>query len=211
MPLRSVKTAAAANTVGEMALYPDPLLRRTATPVARVDGETFGPEVEKLAELLAADMRSNAITALQYGIDARIIVLKGPASPRSTPLVFVNPTILARSAEEKMVPWREFCLVLPPSLNLIDGRGGVALLRDEVVEVAAQDVKGVPFRYALRGEAARAFQHELDHLNGILIIDHAELTDLPREIAQLEATYHKDRQRRAFERGVYQGNGPLYY
>ena len=49
-----------------------------------------------------------------------------------------------------MIPWREICLVLPPNLE-------VDLLRDEVVEVAAQDVRGVPFRKTLYGEAARAF------------------------------------------------------
>ena len=209
VPLRSVKDAAAADTIGDMGLYPDPLLRHTAAPVCRVEG-SFGPEVERVAELLLAGMRSNAITALQFGVDARIIVLRGGSSPRNTPLVFVNPTILSRSAEDKMVPWREVCLVLPPP-SLSPVGEGVDLLRDDVVEVAAQDVRGVPFRYALKGEPARAFQHELDHLNGILIVDHAELKDLPREIARLEAPYHDERQRRAFSRPVYQGNGPLYY
>ena len=178
--------------------------QQAAAPVERVDG-SFGPEVETVAELLLAGMTSNAVTALQYGVDARIIALRGPASPRSAPLVFVNPMVLSRSAEEKMVPWREACLVLPPAL------GGVPLLRDEAVEVAAQDVRGVPFRYALRGEPARAFQHELDHLNGVLILDHANLGELPEDVARLEAPYHERRQQRAFERGVYQGNGPLYY
>ena len=80
--------------------------------------------------MLVADMKSNAITALQYGVDVRIIVLRGPASPRSTPIVFVNPSILSRSAEEKMLAWREICLVLPPLLE-------IELLRNDVVEVAA--------------------------------------------------------------------------
>ena len=50
-------------------------------------------------------MKSNAITALQYGVDARMIALKGAASPQPTPLVFVNPTILSRSPEERQVQW----------------------------------------------------------------------------------------------------------
>lgn len=198
-PLRSVEAAAQADTLGQMSLYPDPLLRRTASPVTR-----FGPSVEKLAELLVAGMKSNATTALQYGIDARIIALKDAASPNATPLVLINPTILARSGEDRMVPWREVCLVLPPNLE-------VDLLRDEVLEVAAQDVYGVPIRKALIGEAARAFQHELDHLDGILIIDHAGLDELPSGIAKLEAPYHAARQLRAFERKTYQGNSPLYW
>ena len=72
-----------------------------------------------------------------------------------------------------MAGWREVCLVLPPGLE-------VELLRDETLEVRAQDVRGVPFSTALSGEAARAFQHELDHLDGILIVDHAALDELPR-------------------------------
>ena len=59
-------------------------------------------------------------------------------------------------------------------------------MRDEVLEVAAQDVAGVPFRQTLRGEAARAFQHELDHLDGVLILDHAGLAELPPAVQELE-------------------------
>jgi len=146
--------------------------------------------------MLVAGMRSNAITALQFGVDARIIALRGAASPSAfhAPLVLVNPEIVSRSPEERMVPWREICLVLPPELE-------IDLLRDEAVRVAARDVTGRPFAMTLRGEAARALQHEvclpctrwlapgltsidsnrgraaharaqLDHLNGVLIIDH---------------------------------------
>ena len=69
---------------------------------------------------------------------------------------------------------------------------------------------GVPFRKVLRGEASRAFQHELDHLDGLMIIDHAGLSELPSEIAKLEAPYHNTRQRRAYARKVYQGE-TLYF
>lgn len=199
VPLRTVESAAQADTLGQMALYPDPLLRRTGAPVTG-----FGPEVEKVATLLVAEMKSNAITALQYGVDARMIALKGAASPQPTPLVFVNPSILSRSPEERQVPWREICLVLPPGLE-------VETLRDEYVEVAAQDVFGVPFRKTLRGEAARAFQHELDHLDGILIVDHAGLDELPSEIVTMERPHHDARQRKAYARRVYQGSEPLYW
>ena len=204
VPLRTIEAAAKADTIGQMGLYPDPLLRRVGSPVLRSETTgAFDAAVGKVADMLIAEMKSNAITALQYGVDARIIVLRGPASPRSTPTVFVNPTILSRSAEERMVPWREICLVLPPGLE-------VDLLRDEVVEVRAQDVTGVPFSITLRGEAARAFQHELDHLDGILIVDHAGLDELPSGVQALERPFHAERQRRAFERRVYQGE-QLYF
>ena len=95
-----------------------------------------------------------------------------------------------------MRPWNEICLVFDrdfPDLR-------VDLLRDAVVEVEAQDCYGRPFRRTLRGEAARAFEHELDHLNGILIVDHAALEDLPPEIVAAERPYHAERQRAAFDR-----------
>jgi peptide deformylase len=209
-PLLSVESAALANTLGKLRLYPDPCLRRIASPV-----DKFGAELEKVADLLVAGMKSNATAAVQYGIDARIVVLKGSASPDSSPIVFVNPNILSRSSEDKMLQWREFCLVVdvldimadtnPTNILEID------LLRDEIVEVAAQDITGRPIRKALSGEAARAFQHELDHLDGILIIDHASLSELPASIAKVEAPYHAARQRHAFQRNTYQGNTPLYW
>ena len=78
-------------------------------------------------------------------------------------------------------------------------------MRDEVLEVAAQDVAGVPFRQTLRGEAARAFQHELDHLDGVLILDHAGLEELPPAVQELERAEHAARQRRAYARTVADG------
>lgn len=54
----------------------------------------------------------------------------------------------------------------------------------------------------LAGEPARAFQHELDHLNGVLIIDHAALDELPAPIREREEPFHDLRQRRAFQRSL---------
>ena len=190
LSMRSVEAAANAETLGPMALYPDPILRLTAAPVTE-----FGPNLERVCKMLVRGMRSNAITALQYGVDARIIALKGPAAPSRGSLVLVNPQIIARSDEERMVPWREICLVLPPGLE-------IDLLRDEWVIVSAMDARGTPFTTTLRGEASRALQHELDHLNGVLIIDHAGLDELPEDIALLEAPYHSARQKIAFSRAT---------
>jgi len=199
-----------------LARYPDPILRTSASPVTE-----FGPALEHVVQALITTMTTNSTTALHYGIDARIVVLKGPASPLpsgASPLVLINPNVLARSSEDKMVVWREYCGTLPflgktgdDNSKKEDVTITVDLFRDEVVEIAAQDVRGIPIRKTLRGEPARAFQHELDHLHGILIIDHADLRELPIEISKLEAPYHTARQRRAFERQTYQGNGPLYW
>mmetsp|Transcript_6445 Transcript_6445/g.16002 ORF Transcript_6445/g.16002 Transcript_6445/m.16002 type:complete len:313 (-) Transcript_6445:330-1268(-) len=216
-PLLSVESAARLDTLkGRLRLYPDPALRTTAAPVRTSLGSR---ELETVTGLLIEAMIGNATTALQYGIDARIVVLRGASSPSEDgePLVLVNPNVLARSSEDKMVPWRESCGVIPhPSEDNQNDSDNTALveidlLRDAVVEVAAQDVTGKPVRKALSGEAARAFQHELDHLNGILIVDHADLADLPASVAKRESQVHGDRQKKAFERTLYAGNGPLYW
>jgi len=235
MPLLSIESAARAKTLDEipMRLYPDPILRRIASPV-----QTFGPDVQKVADILVAGMKSDATAASQYGIDARMIVLKGSANPASSslaspsssnqnysspPLILINPNILTRSSEYSMVQWREYCLVTDVDMDVdMDVKPNASsmpthrhleinLLRDEIVEVAAQDVTGRPVRKALSGEPARAFLHELDHINGILIVDHADLIELPADVAALEAPYHEERQRRAFDRDTYQGNTPLYW
>ena len=213
LQLRSVASNAHSNhgLLGPMAKYPDPILRHTASPVTEFDD----PDLDFVVDLLLGGMKTNSTTALQYGIDARIVILRGPASPLpfGTPLVLINPNVLSRSSEDKMVSWIEYCGDIPVA---VDQEGTakpleVELLRDEVVEVAAQDIRGLPIRKALGGKAARAFQHELDHLDGLLIIDHSGLDELPESIAREEAPYHAARQRRAFERRVYQGNGPLYW
>ena len=189
--VRSLEDAAD-GPLGPMALYPDPVLRLTAAPVSR-----YGAELGHFAQMLAARMESNAIAASQFGVDARVVVLRGAAAPTALggPLVLVNPRIVGRSAEERMRPWREICLVFPPGMD-------VDLLRDEWVQVESEGVDGVTRVRTLRGEASRALQHELDHLDGVLIVDHASLAELPPDIAALESAQHDVRQRRAFARPV---------
>ena len=215
-PFLSVESASRLGSLeGRLRRYPDPALRNVASPVRNALGSS---ELDGVVDLLSNAMVGNATTAVQYGIDARIVVLRGDASPEpgGGPLVLVNPSVLARSGEDKMLAWREHCGVVaasPPAAaaDRTEGLLGVDLLRDAVVEVAAQDPTGRPVRRALSGEAARAFQHELDHLNGILVVDHASLDELPAWVAELEAPFHRARQKRAFARTVYGGNGPLYW
>ena len=184
-------------------------------------------------------------------MDARILILRGTASPQRAgrPVVRINPTILTRSSDDKLLPWREYCLVVvavgreeeeedASSTNNGTNTNGnnndnsnpnnrsnikktvmvpvaVDVVRDEFVEIAAQDyLTSRPIRKVLPGESARAFQHELDQLNGILLIDHANsLTELPPPpaIAQLEGPFHAARHKKALSRSIYEGNGPLYY
>ena len=191
--IRNIETVVASKSLGEFAKYPDPILRKVAMPVPPT---AFGKVLDVYGQMLVEGMTSQAITALQYGVDARIIALKGiSAPPPHTPIVFINPRIISRSAEEVMRPWREICLVFPEGLE-------IDLLREERVEVEYEDAYGTTLRRILRGEPARAFQHELDHLNGVLIVDHAALDELPENIRALEAPFHDARQRVAYARGT---------
>ncbi|CAK0877308.1 unnamed protein product, partial [Prorocentrum cordatum] len=173
----------------EMGRYPDPVLRRSAAPVA-----AFGSDLRLLVGALASAARAEGavgLAASQVGVDARVIVLDPGVLDAGTPPVLVNPRIVSRTPEDDMRWWRERCLVLP----------------DDVLVTLMRDLGGRPFSRPLRGEAARALQHELDHLNGVLIVDHAtDPADLRSaafpELLPLEAADHERRQAVAFARAV---------
>lgn len=169
------------------ARYPDPVLRVDAAAVVRYDDK-----LRRVAEAVAATGRrvgAVGLAATQCAVDARLVVL-GRCS-------YVNPRIIGRSAEADMVVWRESCLVLPPDVV-------VETLRDKSIVVEANDLLGRTFRRKLVGELARAFQHEYDHMRGILILDHAYdvvSSSLFPHMADLEAPNHDRRRRRAWGRG----------
>ena len=84
------------------------------------------------------------------------------------------------------------------------------VVRPKTVHLVGVDLDGNELSIEADELEARLFQHELDHLDGILIVDHAGLDELPSDIANLERPYHEARQARAFARRVYQGE-TLYY
>ena len=170
----------------DFARYPDPILRLEAKPVRRCDAAL----AKTVALLRDAARRHGArgLAATQCGVDAAIVLLGDEA--------FVNPTIVARSAEARLRCWTERCLALPPDVR-------VETLRDEAVTVAATRAAGVPFTTTLTGAAARQFSHEYDHARGVLIIDHAydtvASTAFPA-MARLEEPLHVARRRKAWDR-----------
>lgn len=87
----------------------------------------------------------------------------------------VNPRIIHRSPEIEMIVWTEQCLVLPPEFH-------ASLLRDAEVTIEYESLDdrdvGLTKQIKLRGELARCAQHEMDHDNGILIVDHVSLDEL---------------------------------
>jgi len=133
----------------------DPILHQTAQAVAVFDDQMRQTAKEMLA--LMKIHRGVGLAAPQVGIGQQIIVI----SPGRNPLVLVNPQILTQSDET--AEGEEGCLTLP----------GVSLkiARAQKISVAYQDEFGRPQTIKAKGMTARVLQHEIDHLNGILITD----------------------------------------
>jgi peptide deformylase len=156
-------------------IYGDPCLKRVSDPV-----EEFG---DALRELIA-DMTDTlyhrphhvGLAAPQIGVNQRVFVMdvdwvesdprkKSNTPPRRNLQVFINPEILEESAEDENGP--EGCLSLPG----IDGE----IYRPLKVRVRYRDVQGNEHEISASDFAARCIQHENDHLNGVLFIDHLPL------------------------------------
>ena len=140
--------------------YGDPILEKPGAPVTK-----FGAELEELAEDMFASMyaaQGVGLAAPQIGKSIRFCVVDVTAGKNpEAKIVLVNPEVTHAEGE---VREEEGCLSIPGF------RGYV--VRPQFVTVKAQNAKGEPFE--IRGEnmLARAFCHEIDHLNGILFLQH---------------------------------------
>jgi peptide deformylase len=142
--------------------YPDPALRNAATAVAEVDDE-----VQRLAERMLDVMeRAHGVglAAPQLGILRRILVYR--ASDEDEPKVLINPQLVERSDETEV--GTEGCL------SLLGGELQVPVARHLRVRVSGRDASGDAVDVDVEGFEARVIQHEIDHLDGILIFDRAE-------------------------------------
>jgi peptide deformylase len=140
--------------------FGDPVLRTKALAVERFDG-ALAEEVERMGELMH-DALGVGLAATQLGILHRVLVYRAYSEDPITALV--NP-VLEFSSDERE-PGEEGCLSLP----------GVHLEVERAlrVRVRAQDATGAPLEIEAEGLAARVIQHEMDHLDGILILDRVE-------------------------------------
>ncbi len=144
--------------------YPDKRLR---TPGERV--ETFDEELRTLIDDMAETMYAApgvGLAAPQIGVSKRLFIIDvatGEDEP-SDLRVFVNPEIVEKHGE---VVWEEGCLSFPGVHEEID--------RAERVKVRAQGRDGVTFELEADGLLAIAIQHENDHLDGKLMVDHLSL------------------------------------
>ncbi|HEY7584904.1 MAG TPA: peptide deformylase [Candidatus Deferrimicrobiaceae bacterium] len=140
-------------------IYPDPFLLKKAGHVSRVDDK-----VRELIRDMFETMRAASgvgLAAPQIGVGKRVIVVDvSPVDEKAAPIALVNPEIVESRGQAEGT---EGCLSLP-------GVEGV-VPRAELVLVKAQDEQGRPLQFRASGFLARALQHEIDHLDGILFID----------------------------------------
>jgi peptide deformylase len=157
------ETPAVARKIHPIVKYGDPVLEKPAKPVAKFDAE-----LEELAEDMFATMyaaQGIGLAAPQIGQSIRIAVVDVTSGKNAeAKIVLVNPEITHGEGEKRE---EEGCLSIPGF------RGYV--VRPHFVTVRAQNLKGEVFE--IRGEdlLARAFCHEIDHLNGILFLQHLSM------------------------------------
>lgn len=137
--------------------YPDPVLRLEAQEVVEFDGD-LQQLVERMIHLMQ-DARGVGLAANQVGILRRVYVIQ--AEEDEEPRALVNPVILDRSSEVDEDD--EGCLSMQGVV--------VPVERPVRVRIEARDAEGNPVALELEGLPARVAQHELDHLDGVLIID----------------------------------------
>jgi peptide deformylase len=137
--------------------FGDPVLKSRASEI-----RSFGPELEREAERMVAIMRDAigvGLAATQLGVMHRLLVFQ--AGPDATPTAVANPTIEWVSEEETIA--EEGCLSLP--------RVSVDVERPLFARVSGRDVAGAPLEVEASGLEARVLQHEIDHLDGVLMLD----------------------------------------
>jgi peptide deformylase len=144
----------------EIITLPDPLLRKASAPVERIDAELL-----KLADDMLETMYEApgvGLAAVQVAVPRRLVVLDTSKDEEArSPLVLINPEIVSLGSETRL--HEEGCLSIP------DVR--VEIERPSVVTVRYLDREGKRQELVADGLLATAVQHEVDHLNGKLIID----------------------------------------
>jgi peptide deformylase len=139
----------------QVRVFGDPVLRERALPVKSFDGE-----LAKLAERMTAIMRDApgiGLAATQVGVVRRLLVYQVEDEAHA----LVNPEVEAVVDDTESVD--EGCLSVPGIV--------VPVERPLVVDVRARDLQGRALEFTAEGLEARVIQHELDHLDGVLIID----------------------------------------
>lgn len=141
---------------------PDPVLRQKAKRVRTID-DSVKKLIGDMIETMHADPGRVGLAAPQVGVSLRVIVI---GIPEEEDIVLINPEIVRRSGERSVT---EGCLSVPGYYGEIK--------RAESVTAKGRDPTGKEIRIKANELLAQALEHEIDHLNGVLYIEHLENKD----------------------------------
>ena len=156
-------------TIKPLIILPDPLLRQVSAPVERVDAE-LEQFIDDMLETMY-EAPGIGLAAIQVGVPRRLLVIDlAKEGEEPAPLVFINPEIL-KSSDERSV-YEEGCLSIPDYYAEVE--------RPAAITVKSLGRDGKEHLTEADGLLATCLQHEIDHLNGVLFIDH--ISRLKREM-----------------------------
>ena len=167
-------------TVRTIVTLPDQVLRRKARPVTKFDG-TLQTLIDDMIDTMR-DAPGVGLAAPQVGVSERVIVVEY-AEPEETEegeepqevepklYVMVNPEIVKSSSET--VVGVEGCLSIPMLVGEVE--------RSQEIRIKGLNRRGQPMKLKVDGWLARIFQHEIDHVNGVVFTDRAERVWQPEE------------------------------
>lgn len=154
--------------IRDLVILPDAVLRQVSAPV-----EAITPEIKALASDMLETMYDApgiGLAAIQIGVPKRVVTIDlAKQDEEKTPIVFINPEITWSS--EEMNVHEEGCLSIPEYYEEVE--------RPARVKIRYLDLDGKEQEIEADGLLATCIQHEVDHLNGVLFIDH--LSRLKRE------------------------------
>jgi peptide deformylase len=155
-------------------VVPDPILRQKSKRVKAVDGSIRKLVADMIETLHAIPVRVG-LAAPQVGVPLRVIVI---GIPEEKDIALINPEIVRRKGERMVT---EGCLSIPGYFGVVK--------RAESVRVKGRDVRGREIKIKAEELLAQVLEHEIDHLNGVLYVDHLESPDqlykVEPEVAQL--------------------------
>lgn len=147
----------------DIRIYGDPVLRKKAKAIDPIDDDVRTLAADMLDTLAKA--KGVGLAGPQVGASLRIIVVHPPPpasdEKREEPQVYVNPEIVEKGG--KTVPEEEGCLSIPEIYDIVK--------RPDRVKIRALTLEGKDIEIEAEGMLGRIFQHEIDHLDGVLFVD----------------------------------------
>jgi peptide deformylase len=152
--------------IREIKIYPDPVLRHNAAVIEKVTEDLLTLSADMVETMRSAN--GAGLAASQVGVPIRLIVIDEHLSDDKKPIILVNPEVVRAESEETV---EEGCLSVPRFYEFVK--------RPKRVIVKATNLEENEMCFDCEGQLARALQHEIDHLNGVLFIDY--LSPMKRE------------------------------